>query len=118
MGGHGNGKWMGAFRGAKVEKVGGNKSQKVQDNLEAKMKGYGSGSRAVVRIPGHVFNAENVGGKIKYVDAQTGKQYTSKDVFGRLSKKELKGVAIVRTDNLRVSYRAKDAVKVVERKKR
>ena len=118
MGGHGNGKWMGAFRGAKNEKVGGRTSQKVQENLENKMKGYGNGSRAVVRIPGHVFNAENVNGRIKYVDAQTGTKYTSKNVFGRLSSSELKGVRIVRTDNLKLSYRVKDAVKVVERKKR
>ena len=53
---------------------GGSTSQKkTQANLEAQMKSFGKGARAVVRIPAHVFNCENVNGKIKYVDAQTRK---------------------------------------------
>lgn len=107
---YGNGKWQMAFRGAKSVKVGSTSTAKTQKNLEAKMKSYGNGSRAVVRIPGHVFNCENVNGKIKYVEAQTGKKYTSNNVFKNLTSSQSKQVSIIRTDNLRISDRARLAV--------
>ena len=78
------------------------------------MKSYGNGARAIVRIPGHVFNCENVNGKIRYVDAQIGKRYTSNDVFGRLTKEQLKTVRIIRTDNLKISDRARKSVKFLK----
>lgn len=107
------GRWMGAFRGAKTEKVGGKTAKKTQQNLENKMKSYGNGARAVVRIPGHVFNCENKNGEIIYVEAQIGKRYTSKDVFSNLSPKSLSNIGIVRTDNLRLSDRAHKSVKLL-----
>lgn len=106
-----NGRWQGAFKGAKRLNVGSSSAKKTQSNLEAKMKSFGNGARAVVAIPGHVFNCENIGGKIHYVEAQTGQRYTSKDVFSRLSSSESKRVSIIRTDNLRISDRARNAVK-------
>lgn len=109
---YGNGRWQMAFKGAKTVKVGSTSAAKTQKNLEAKMKSFGNGSRAVVRIPGHVFNCENVNGKIKYVEAQTGKRYTSKNVFGNLSSSQSKKVSIIRTDNLRISDRARNLVKL------
>lgn len=109
--GYGNGNWQKAFRGAKSVKVGASTPKKTQSNLESKMREYGNGSRAVVRIPGHVFNCENVRGKIKYVDAQTGIKYTSNNVFGRLTSSQTKQVQIIRTDNLRISDRARELVK-------
>jgi len=108
---YGNGRWQMAFKGAKTINVGSTSHKKAQSNLEAKMKSFGNGSRAVVRIPGHVFNCENIGGKIRYIDAQTGQKYTSKDVFSRLSSTESKRVSIIRTDNLRISDRARQLVK-------
>lgn len=78
------------------------------------MKSYGNGSRTIARIPDHVFNCDNVNGKIRYVDAQIGKRYTSNDVFGRLTKKELKNVRIIRTDNLKISDRARKSVKLLK----
>lgn len=110
----GNGIWQGAFKGAKNVRVGATTPRKVQSNLEAKMKSYGNGARAIVRIPGHVFNCENVNGKIRYVDAQIGKRYTSNDVFGRLTKEQLKTVRIIRTDNLKISDRARKSVKLLK----
>ena len=74
------------------------------------MKKWGKGSRGIVQIPGHVFNVENVGGKIRYVEAQTGKKYNSKDVFANL-KGKTSGIYLTRTDNLRISDRARESVK-------
>ena len=109
--GNGYGRWMGAFKGARPISVGSSSPKKTQSNLEAKMKSFGNGARAVVHIPGHVFNCENIGGKIHYVEAQTGDRYTSKDVFSNLSSRDCKKVSIVRTDNLRISDRARNSVK-------
>lgn len=97
------------FKNPKIENVGATTSKKAQANLEAKMKAYGSGSRGIVGIPNHVFNVENVGGKIRYIDGQTGQKYTSNDVFGRIGKKGLKTITLLRTDNLEFSDYAKNA---------
>ena len=105
----GGNRWQGAFRHAKTIDVGSTNPQTAQRNLESQMKSFGNGSRGIVKIPGHVFNVENVGGKIRYVDAQTNTIYSSKNVFSRLGKKAA-DVQLVRTDNLRLSDRAKKSV--------
>ena len=102
-------RWKGAFMHGKSVHVGASTPQKTQANLEKKMKSYGNGSRAIVSIPGHVFNCENVNGKIRYVDAQTNTVYSSKNVFSRIGKKS-NSISIMRTDNLRFSDRAKKSV--------
>ena len=107
---YGNGRWQMAFKGAKSVKVGSTSASKTQANLEAKMRSYGSGSRAVVRIPGHVFNVENVGGKIRYVEAQTGQKYTSNKIFSNMSSRQTSNISLIRTDNLRISDRARHLV--------
>lgn len=104
------GKWKGAFRHAKEIKVGASTSIQTQKNLEAQMKSFGNGARGIVRIPGHVFNVENVRGKIVYVDAQTNTIYSSKNVFSRIGKTGLGSISLIRTDNLRLSDRAKKSV--------
>ena len=103
------GKWRGAFLHSKEIKVGASTPQKTQANLEKQMKSFGHGSRGIVRIPGHVFNVENVNGKIRYVDAQTNTIYNSKNVFSRIGKKS-SSITLIRTDNLRISDRAKKSV--------
>lgn len=103
------GTWKGSFRHAKEVAVGSTSPKKTQDNLEREMKSYGSGARGIVKIPGHVFNVENVGGKIRYIDAQTNTVYNSKNVFSRIGKKS-SSITLIRTDNLRISDRAKKAV--------
>lgn len=112
------GRWKGAFRDAKTINVGarGNDKKaekKVISNIESQMKSFGDGARGVVQIfyrgsGGHVFNVENVGGKIRYIEAQRG---TMKDIAGTMSTVDTNSVNLVRTDNLRISDRAKNFVK-------
>lgn len=102
-------RWRGAFRKAKTINVGSTNPVTAQVKLETQMKSFGNGARGIVSIPGHVFNVENVRGKIRYVDAQTNTIYNSKNVFSRLGKKAA-DVKLIRTDNLRISDRAKKSV--------
>ena len=107
-----NGRWQGAFQGAKSENVGGRTAKDVQSNIESKMQGYGNGSRAVVGVVwkdggGHVFNVEQKGGKTQYVDAQIGARYKPSELF-KVVKPD--SVRLVRTDNLKFSDRAKKSI--------
>lgn len=110
-----NGRWQMAFRKAKSVRVGINGDNDaavnvVQTNIEKKMKKYGNGSRAVISVTwkggtdGHVFNVENEHGKIIYRDAQSGRTVNIK---GTLATAQTRNVNLVRTDNLRISDRAK-----------
>lgn len=109
------GRWMGAFRDAKpinVSARGKNAEQKVMQNIDAQMKKYGEGSRGVVQIlykngGGHVFNVERKNGKTQYIEAQAGKV---KDFGDTLKIVKTGQVALVRTDNLKFSDRAKNFV--------
>ncbi len=110
----GNGHWMGAFQGARSESVGATRNAQVEKNIAAKMNAYGPGSRAVVRVQwqgrnggGHVFSVENSGGRMRYVDAQTGKPVNIKNYLGSSKPSRTQ---LVRVDNLRVSERAKKSV--------
>lgn len=109
----GNGRWQGAFKNAKRESVSGKTAKQVEQNIEKKMSEYGNGSRAVVAIQykdgsgGHVFNIERKGGKTMYVEAQAGGKYKPSAI---LAKAKPESVSIVRTDNLKVSDRAKKSV--------
>lgn len=115
------GRWQGAFKGARPESVGGKTSDKVYDNIMAKMNKYGNGSRAVVSITykgqriGHVFNIENRKGTIMAVDAQSGERIRLRQ-FLKIT--ENSRTTIVRTDNLRVSDRAKNMVTTEYARKR
>ena len=76
------------------------------------MKNFGEGSRGVVQIfykggGGHVFNVERKNGKTTYVEAQAGK---IKDFAKTLKNVHTDRVALVRTDNLKFSDRAKNFV--------
>lgn len=107
------GRWKGAFKGAKMEKVGASTSAKTIQNIEDKMKQYGHGARGVVQIfykngGGHVFNVENVHGKIQFIEAQTGRV---KDIKQTMDHVITRSVGLTRTDNLRVSDRARNFVK-------
>ena len=110
--GKGQARWQGAFQGAKSEKVGAKTADKALANVEAKMKEYGNGSRAVLGVQwknggGHVLNVENKNGKTLFVDAQVGGKYTAKDLFKAIKPSE---VRLVRTDNLKFSDRAKKSI--------
>ena len=106
------GRWKGAFRNAKTENVGSATPGGVMSNIERRMRSYGDGSRAVVQVfyksgGGHVFNVENQGGRVVYVEAQTGRMREAARTFGSVRTNQ---VNLVRTDNLRISERAKNFV--------
>lgn len=114
-----NGIFYGAFRHAKVERVGGPRVKSTIRNIESKMSGFGDGSRAIIEVQwrgkksGHVFSVENHHGKTVYVDAQTGKKVS---INNYLNHARLNSVKITRTDNLRPSYRMREMV-IPNRKK-
>lgn len=106
------GRWKGAFRNAKTLDVGANRATKVSANITAKMKEFGNGSRAVVQVfwhsgGGHVFSVENRNGRMVYMDPQTGRIRNINDTLSRAFTMD---VNLVRTDNLRLSERAKNFV--------
>lgn len=107
-----NSRWSRAFQHAKTENVGGRTGEKMISAVDRKMASFGNGSRAVLQVQwksggAHVFNVERQGGRTVYIDAQVNRRYTSSYV----SKNVKPGtVNIVRTDNLRISERAKDSV--------
>lgn len=110
-------KWRGAFRHAKTDNVGANSGDKVLKNIAAKMKSFGPGARAVVSInykgdshEGHVFNVENVGGRVQYVDAQDGYRYNQASMKNLFAITKTNDTTLTRTDNLRISERSKEFV--------
>ena len=105
-------RWQGSFKNAKKESIGASTTKQAREKLNNKMKEYGNGSRAIVSIQwksgdGHVFNVERRNGKNYYIDAQTGKRYRNETILNGVKPQSVK---ILRTDNLRVSDRAKKAV--------
>lgn len=118
-------RWRGAFRHAKSVAVGSPSGEKVLKNIAAEMKSYGPGARAVVSINykgrghgGHVFNVENVGGRVQYVDAQTGNRYNQASMRNLFKITNNKDTTLTRTDNLRISERSKEFVWQRDRNKR
>lgn len=70
------GGWKHVFKGARTLNV------KNAIDIEAKMKKYGNGARAIVSCQwdtggGHVFIAENDDGHIRYIDPQTHNSYAN-----------------------------------------
>lgn len=105
-------RWTRAFSNAKTEYVGAGTGQKMIAKVDGKMAEYGNGSRAVLQVMwrnggAHVFNLERQNGKTLYIDAQRNKRYTAAEIQKRAKPGS---VNIVRTDNLRISDRAKDSV--------
>lgn len=80
---------------------------KSTKKLEAQMKQFGNGARAIVRVSrgyyGHVFIAEFAGGKIKYIDPQTNKKYS------KLSLSRSSSASLVRLDNQQFTEYARNA---------
>ena len=102
------GHWMGAFQGAKPEKLA--NSSKA---LTEKMSEWGNGSRAILQVSwkgghsGHVINLEYRNGRVLLFDPQIGKRYNANELFAVVKPGRTQ---IVRVDNLRPSERAKKAV--------
>lgn len=108
------GRWMGAFRNAQPIHVGARGNwNKTMDNIAKQMRGWGNGSRAVIEVfysggGGHVFNVENVNGRIQFIEAQAGQ--AAKDMTRLSQTANVQSINLVRTDNLRISDRAKEFV--------
>lgn len=81
--------------------------RKSTKKLESQMKTYGAGSRAIVAVRngsnGHVFIAENIKGKVKYVDPQTNKRYNN------LSLAKVSDAQVIRIDNQKFTEYARNA---------
>lgn len=113
-----NSYWMGSFRNARPQKVGKATAKATRDATEAKMREFGNGSRGILQVQwkdsygggGHVLNVENRRGRISYVDAQSGTRYKPSELFGAI---KTGSTQLTRTDNLRFSERAKNAVELV-----
>lgn len=111
------GRWMGAFQGANPVNVSSKKlgeagEREVMSKINNQMAKYGEGSRGVVQIfykggGGHVFNVERKNGKTQWIEAQVGKV---KDINNVMHSVRTGRVALVRTDNLKFSDRAKKFV--------
>ena len=80
-----------------------------------KIKSYENGARGAIqfevtgRKQGHVLNFENKGGKILLIDAQERVKYNMKDILPLI---RTTTINVIRTDNLRLSDRAKNSVSV------
>lgn len=110
-------RWKGAFRRSRTDRVGSGSASKTLDNIKQHMQKYGSGSRAVINIHyadtdiNHVFNVENAGGRILFLDAQSGQRYNQKSMLNLLRRTSGQNTSLTRTDNLRISNRARDFIK-------
>lgn len=88
------GGWKKVFKNARTLNV------KNSNDIENKMKKYGDGARAIVSCEwntggGHVFIAENVGGRVRYIDPQTHRSYAN-NYFSYIKKGSL---GLTRVDN-------------------
>lgn len=97
--------WPKMFKNPKLEPVKGVSKQEVRGKIEGKMDSFGDGSRAIVGIgyegtkDGHVFIAENAGGRIRFLDPQTGKR----DCSGIFQLADLDNTVLLRVDDLEFS---------------
>lgn len=94
--------WDIVMQNQKWDKVGASQEKTVVRKIEKKMKKYGKGSRAIIYLQwkqglSHVFNVENVNGKIKYIEAQKGIEIHINDY---VSASKTSSVMISRVDNL------------------
>ena len=75
--------------------------------IETQMKQYGNGSRAIISVnsgsDGHVFIAENAGGKIVYIDPQDNNRYYN------LKLNHVTHASVIRIDNQQFTDYARNA---------
>lgn len=94
--------YMRALSNPKTVEVG-----KSVRRIEREMKGFGDGARAIIGVRrgrnGHVFIAENVGGKVTYIDPQTNGRYN------RLNLSRVSGASVTRIDDQDFTEYARNA---------
>ena len=98
------GAWQHGFKNQTWTNSGelGSRGTTVTKNIESKMKGWGEGSRAIIYVAwknggAHVFNVENIGGKVSIFDGQTGKRHALKEYINEAKPTK---TMISRVDNL------------------
>lgn len=97
--------WIGAYNNPKITKCNTNTQELCKEKVLDKMTSWGNGSRAIVRVvwdksvKAHTFIAENIKGKIFFVDAMTGEMNV--DYYFKMINP--KGTCIIRVDNLSFS---------------
>ena len=110
-------RWRGAFKGAKTSRVGSLSTNRTIENIIDAMHKYGPGARGVVHVSsadlknGHVFNVENVNGRVQFLEAQTGSRYNRSELRSFLGHTPGIQTTLTRTDNLRISDRAREFVR-------
>lgn len=96
--------WGELMEGQTWSLVGSQSRDETIRNIEAEMRSYGDGSRAVIYVTwkdgksAHVFNVENANGRLTYVDAQVSIMVDIKDYISRSAPTMTR---ISRVDNLR-----------------
>ena len=104
--------WTLVFNGAKMVMVEGHHPKTIEAKISQALKGYGPGSRVVIRYEskfgneGHVFIGENIGGRVFFIDTQTNEFYGT-EVFSGQKKNSF---AYTRIDTLRFTDKIKFAV--------
>lgn len=104
--------WTLVFNGAKMVMVEGHHPKTIEAKISQALKGYGPGSRVVIRYEskfgneGHVFIGENIGGRVFFIDPQTNEFYGT-EVFSGQKKNSF---AYTRIDTLRFTDKIKFAV--------
>ena len=113
--------WTRNFVGAKVENVGRTTPNATRKALEAQMRSYGNGARAVMSVQwkggrsGHVLNVVQRGNNTYYYDGQSGSIISPKALFNAIRTRDTQ---ITRVDNLDFSDRAREAVRTTPRNRR
>lgn len=93
--------WPNVYKDPELIPCTSNTGENTRKKVEAQMKGFGDGARAIVRVTwrnqrsGHVFIAEQVNGKTRFIDPQTGDPDCSR--YFRSAKKN--GTYLLRVDN-------------------
>lgn len=115
------------FKGAQMVLANqlGSRSKTQHANIVKQMEKWGPGSRAVVQVwwsgsGGHIFNVENVKGKVVFIDAQVGKMGDAVSSYFDPKKRGLRpsGTVLLRTDNVKLSNLDKDTMNKAVRKAR
>ena len=97
------------------EKISGQTASSVMGKFETRVKEFGEGARCVVRCSwrgrrsGHVFIAENVNGKVHFIDPQTGNEDCS-EYFELMTLKGSQAPTLLRIDDREFSELIHDCI--------
>lgn len=104
--------WTAVYKNPELIFCGGDTQQEMIANVNKNIQSFGENSRAIVRVAwkergAHVFIAETINGKTKFIDPQTNKT----DVEINFSRAKPDSVYIMRVDNLEFTDKIKECCK-------